>query len=263
MIVTQSVTQTPFLAGKDPFERFPQAAVTTTDPRGSPLLRESSQRSSVLESISTVLAALSPTTSSQPSAAALIASLADRFQVTLANFAESLPLLGFGALSHETTDARPQQAVARGSAVRALAASGDLGEWLGLTEEQVADLAGFSRRNYSNWRAGQGSYLKTVRELFEIHALVRGLTRALGREGMSAWLALPSTADEPRRNLLATSTGRAHLLSEAQSLLFAKAEREIPDAEFDDVHVTGVSASQRKAANVIAAIPPKRRRRPQ
>jgi hypothetical protein len=152
--------------------------------------------------------------------------------------------------------------VPRGNAARALAAVADLHAWLGMTEEQIADTAGFSRRNYSNWRAGQGSYPKTVRGLFEIHALVNGLVRALGTGGAVSWIALPSRIGNPRRQLLATSAGRAQLLAEAQPLLFAGVEREQPAAEFDEdtLHVT--NAAQRRAAEALMRAMPQRRRRP-
>ena len=262
MIVTQSVTRTPLLVGNDPFERFPEAGATSIGPPEATRLRlEPGAPGTVLESITTLLAALMPTASSQPSAAVLIGNLAERFQVTLANFAESLPLLGFGP-PHVMIDSPIQRRTAGGSAVRALTAAADLTEWLGMTEEQIADLAGFSRRNYSNWRAGQGSYLKTVRELFEIHALVGSLVRELGTDGTTAWIALPSATGRPRNQLLATSSGRSQVLSEAQPLLFAKPEREIASAEFDDEQVGEVSAAHREAADVIASTPPKRRHRP-
>jgi len=263
VIVSQRMTRTPLLVGRDPFERFPGAEATSIgSPDAASLRPHPAAPGSVMESIAALVAALTPTASSQPSVAVLISNLAERFQVTLANFTESLPLLRYRQLPPAGIGLPEQQPTATGSAVRALAATADLSQWLGMTEEQIADLAGFSRRNYSNWRAGQGSYLKTVRQLFEIHALVGGLTTELGADGATAWLALPSRAGKRSRELLATSDGRAQLLSEAQALLFARPERELPSAEFEDEHAGSVSESHRKAAEVIARMPPNRRRRP-
>lgn len=263
MIVTPSVVQTPLLAGNDPFERFPEAGVTSTGrPEPVRLRRESGLLETIISSLATAAAALVPTASSPLSTAGVIRNLADRIQVTQADFTDLLPLLGFGALPQPAAADRPAQpALAKGSAGRALAASADLTGWLGMTEEQIADLAGFSRRNYSNWRAGQGSYLKTVRDLFEIHALVGGLVRELGTDGAMAWMALPSATGRPRRQLLATSLDRAQLLSEAQPLLFVKPERESPTVDFDDEHVGAISPADVEAAKAIASAPPKRRRR--
>jgi len=189
-------------------------------------------------------------------------SLAERFQMTRANAQDVLPLLGFGSLPQQAVDPSALRVVPRGNAARALAAVADLSAWLDMTEEQIADIAGFSRRNYSNWRAGLGSYSKTVRGLFEIHALVGGLVRALGTDGAMSWLALPSATDNPRQQPLATSAGRAQLVAEAQPLLFARVERERPAAEFDDEDVDVTPAAQRHAAEALIRTPPRRRRRP-
>ena len=249
MIVTQRVTRTPLLAGSDPFERFPEAGETSIGPPAPGSVgRGDRQHASVLESIATLINALTSTELSQPSAAFLIGNMAERVQLTLANFAESLPLLSFRPPPKVLVDPAPQRTSARGSAVRALRAAADLSHWLGMTEEQIADLAGFSRRNYSNWRGGQGSYLKTVRELFEIHALVGRLVRELGDDGATAWMALPSPTGRSRRQLLTTSAGRARLLSEAQPLLFVKAERDVPIADFEYEDLGAVSTGQHQAA---------------
>jgi transcriptional regulator with XRE-family HTH domain len=259
-------TQTPVIAGADPFERFPHAGGTSATSTSTSAFRGLDREAEPLQGLAGTLAAvtwaLTPTASSQPSLATAMRSLIERFQVTRANIQDVLPLLGFGSLPQQATDPWTTKAVPRGNAARALAAVADLHTWLGMTEEQMADIAGFSRRNYSNWRAGQGSYPKTVRGLFEIHALVSGIVRALGTDGAISWLALPSPSGNPRRQLLATSVGRSQLLAEAQPLLFARVEQERPAAEFDEetLHVT--DAAQRHAAESLIKTAPQRRRRP-
>jgi transcriptional regulator with XRE-family HTH domain len=260
--VTLGVTQTPFLAGTDPFDRFPRAGETsasaTTAGRPSP---DAGPPRAVIAAMAAVTAALTPTASSQPSLAVVVRGLVERFQLTRATFQDVLPLLGFGPMPLDTADPAALAPVPRGNAARALAATADLSAWLGMTEEQIADIAGFSRRNYSNWRSGLGSYPKTVRALFEIHALVGGLVRSLGRDGAVSWVALPSALGGLRRQLLATSTGRAQLLAEAQPLLFAMVERERPAADFEETMADVASQAQRHVADAISKTPPLRRRR--
>jgi hypothetical protein len=267
MTVTQRETQTPVLAGVDPFEQFPHAVETSATSIGtttvSGLYRETDPLRAVGRSLALVTAALMPTATSQPSLAATIRSLIERFQVTRAEARDVYPLLGFGPVLQSAADVLAPRAVEHANAARALSAVADLRAWLGMTEEQIADIAGFSRRNYPNWRAGQGSYQKTVRGLFEIHALVGGLVRALGSDGAVSWIALESPTGSPRRQMLATGAGRAQLLTEAQSLLFARVERELPAAEFDEEIFHSTDAAQRSAANALMNTAPQRRRRPE
>lgn len=266
MTVTEGGTQTPILAGADPFERFPHAGGTSATSTSSSAIRglglETKPLQGLFGALAAVTSALTPTASAQPPPADAIRSLIERFQVTRANIQDVLPLIRFGSLPQLTANPSMPKAVPHGNASRALAAVADLHAWLGMTDEQIADAAGFSRRNYSNWRAGQGSYPKTVRGLFEIHALVSGLVRALGTNGAVSWIALPSRAGNPRQQLLATSTGRAQLLAEAQPLLFARVEREQPAAEFDEeaLHVT--NAARQRVAEALMKTTPQRRRRP-
>jgi hypothetical protein len=262
MTVTPGLAQTPFLAGDDPFGRFPKAGQTSTGtPEATPFGHDEDRRA-VTAALDAVIAVMTPTALSQPSLAGIMRSLADRFQVTRANIQELLPLLGFGSLPQQSAELSALTAAPGENAPRALAATADLTTWLGMTEEQVADIAGFSRRNYSNWRSGQGSYPKTVRGLFEIHALVGGLVRALGVDEAMSWLALPGAGGDSRQQLLTTSTGRARLMTEAHPLLFARIDRERPTAEFETEDVDVTSAAQRSTAEALIGTPPRRRRRP-
>jgi hypothetical protein len=261
--VALGVPQTPFLTGPDPFRQFHETDETSTGSLAPAQLGSETDRPrSLLVSLAAVAAAVAPTASSPPSFAALVRGLVERSPVTRASIQELLPLLGFSSLAHAPADLPETKAVPHGAAARALAAVADLSAWLGMTEDQVADIAQFSRRNLSNWRAGLGSYQKTVRGLFEIHALMDGLVRGIGADGAATWIALQSTTGSPRRQLLATGAGRAQLLSEAQSLLFAKVGREAPTAEFEDEQVTVIPGAHRDAAESLARTPPQRRRRP-
>jgi len=261
--VTFGIPQTPFLTGADPFRQFPETDGTSTgSPAPTRLGREAGPPRSLLASLAAVSAALTPTASSPPSFGSLMRGLVERSQVTRAGIQEVLPLLGFSSLAEAHTDLPETKAFPRGTAARALAAVADLSVWLGMTEDQVADIARFSRRNLSNWRAGLGSYPKTVRGLFEIHALLSGLVRAIGVDGAESWMALQSATGSPRRQLLATDAGRAQLLSEAQPLLFAKVGRDAPAAEFEDENLAIISGAHRDAAGSLARMRPQRRRRP-
>lgn len=263
MTVTFGVSQTPFLTGADPFLQFPETDGTSTgSPAPTRLGREAGPPRSLLASLAAVTAALAPTASSPPSFITIMRGLVERSQVTRAGIEEVLPLLGFSSLAESHAALREAKAVPHGTAVRALAAVSDLSAWLGMTEDQVTDIAGFSRRNLSNWRAGLGSYPKTVRGLFEIHALLSGLVSAIGADGAASWVLLQSATGSPRRQLLATSAGRAQLLSEAQPLLFAKVRREVTAADFEDEHVGVISVAHRDAAESLATTTPQRRRRP-
>jgi len=259
-------TQTPVLAGADPFERFPEASGTSATSTSASMVRglgrEAEPLRGLVDTLFSVTSALTPTASAQPPLAAATRSLIGHFKVTRANIQDILPLLEFGSLPQPAAYPLTPRAVPRGNAARALAAAADLHAWLGITEEQIADIAGFSRRNYSNWRAGQGSYPKTVRGLFEIHALVSGLFRALGTDGAISWIALPSRTGHSRMQLLATSAGRGQLLVEAQPLLFARVERERPAPEFDEETLNVTNAAERRAAEAVMKATPQRRRRP-
>lgn len=116
----------------------------------------------------------------------------------------------------------------------ALTAVDDLVNWLQEPEQDVAKLAGFSRRNISNWRNGRGVYPKTVRALFEIHALVGGLVRSLGSSGATSWLSQRGRGDLKRRALLSSEAGRVELQRSASALIFERVQVETAAAEFEE-----------------------------
>lgn len=269
MTVTFSAAQTPLIAGSDPFERFPKPGETSV---GVPAVsRQTSEQSPVMKLtsvVAAVAAALAPTptptqSSPQPSLPLILRGLWERLPATLANIENCGILRGLDieSLPGPSVDLVPMKAIPRSNAARALQAAADLSAWLGMTEEHIADIAGFSRRNYPNWRAGQGSYTKTVRGLFEIHALVNSLVQALGTSDAMTWLRLPGPTGDPRQQLLATAEGRAQLLGEASKLLFAPVEREKVVADFEDDREGASLAADAARSRVLAEAPPLRRRK--
>ena len=102
----------------------------------------------------------------------------------------------------------------------ALAAVADLQQWLAIGQDQVAALAGYAPRCVKNWREGMGPYPSTVRRLFDVHALVGALTRAMGTEGARLWLTDGERAGASRRDRLADDAGLRAVISEATATLF-------------------------------------------
>lgn len=143
---------------------------------------------------------------------------------------------------------------------RVLSAISDLVDWLGVTEEQASDLAGFSRRNVSNWRRGVGVYPKTVRSLFEIHALVGGLINSLGQGGMLSWLS-QENGDLTRMKMLGSSEGRSLLYQLAQPLLFERAPVDRAQPEYVESELNE-QFLQKEEKPTIPRRPPRRRRMP-
>lgn len=267
MTVAFGMAQTPLIAGSDPFERFPKPGETSV---GVPAISQQASKQSparrLTSAVAAVAAALTPTQSSpQPPLPLILRGLWGRLPATLASVEDASVLRGpdFEPLPASPVDLVPLRAIPRSNAERALRAAADLSAWLGMTEEHIADVAGFSRRNYPNWRAGQGSYTKTVRGLFEIHALVNGLVQALGTGHAMTWLRLPDAKGNPRQQLLATEKGRTQLLGEASELLFAEVEREQLVADFEDAREGVNLAADTGRGGVLAEAPPRRRRKPE
>lgn len=254
MTATFNSSQTPLLSGRDPLQ-LPDADRTSIEPSITTLVPRS-----ILTALAAILVAPTRATSSRPFLDSLIRDLAEGSWVTRAGIPAE-PLIGAGPLDLPDRDPQQVDSVPHVTAARALTAVADLTAWLGVTEEQVADTAGFSRRNLSNWRAGSGTYPKTVRGLFEIHALLAALVRAIGTDRAASWLSLQSAMGSRRRELLASESGRAQLLSEAQHLLFAKARRETPRAEFEDEPLPATSRPHQSTAESLSTTPPHRSRR--
>lgn len=106
------------------------------------------------------------------------------------------------------------------SAQSALAAAADIQGWLAIGQDQVAALAGYAPRSVKNWRDGMEPYPATVRRLFDLHALLGYLVRALGAPGAQLWLADTGNAEVSRRERLADDVGLRSVIAEATTTLF-------------------------------------------
>ena len=115
-----------------------------------------------------------------------------------------------------------EQPGTRSPAQAALAAVSDIQRWLAVGQDKVASLAGYAPRSVKNWREGMDPYPATVRRLFDLHALLGSLDRAMGTEGARLWLALGDTGPgrESRRQRLADEAGLRSVVSEAAATLF-------------------------------------------
>lgn len=112
----------------------------------------------------------------------------------------------------------------------------ELCEWLGQTEEEVAELAGFAVRSIANWRRGRRPYPATVRRLRQIHALVRALIDLLGVSRTRLWLFEKGSASvSTRLELLRTDAGLATVVDEAAGMLYERPHvGERMEAEFSE-----------------------------
>lgn len=239
MVKVVPVERTSLLAAAEPFA-LEQADTT-------PLLHRVAPAAAFLLSACTSATASVPA----PPLGSALQAVAEHVPVTYASVAEATDLLPFCTIAARTRMTAVLGGGLTASAVapntsqeatrRALAAVRDLCDWLGVSEDQVARMAGFSRRSLPNWRAGGGVYPKTVRRLFELHALVHGLVDRLGRTDASTWLTQRSAArgaSMTRQELLASGPdGVRSVLDEAQPLLFAAVNRRLGAAEFEEAAI--------------------------
>lgn len=110
-------------------------------------------------------------------------------------------------------------------AIRSSSAAADAVEslkvLLGLTDTEVAELAGFSRRTLTNWRNGANSYSASSRSLFSIDAFVSRLASNLGEAGMRVWLALDDGTGRSRLQALGHSEdSMRNVMTSAEGILF-------------------------------------------
>lgn len=260
MSLARYLERTPLPVDGDPFQ--PVSAGTSAGWWPDFTAPLTATRGGFPEAAWAIAAALSPTAALRPALRQISREAAVCLSATRASTEAIAPLLGFPVSD-------PSQALGgiavpdarRSPSERVLDTVRDLTGWLGFTEEQVADAAGYSRRSISNWRKGIDPYPKTVRGLFELHALVDGLVRAIGLNGTQGWLAAVSSSGEQRMRLIDSQEGRAQLLREAQPLLFVRVESEQPAPNFEEP-VVQPSADSVAAARGLAHIPPRRRHRP-
>lgn len=114
----------------------------------------------------------------------------------------------------------PELPATRSPAQAALAAVADVQRWLAVGQDQVAALASYAPRSIKNWREGMDPYPATVRRLFDLHALVGSLVRAMGTERARLWLADTDDAGVSRRERLADEEGLRSVINEAATTLF-------------------------------------------
>ncbi|MDA8303260.1 MAG: hypothetical protein M0005_17375 [Actinomycetota bacterium] len=114
----------------------------------------------------------------------------------------------------------PAEPVTPSPAQAALAAVSDIQRWLAVGQDQVAALAGYAPRSVKNWREGMDPYPATVRRLFDLHALLGSLDRAMGTERTRLWLAGTGPAGVSRREHLADDAGLRSVIAEASTTLF-------------------------------------------
>jgi len=153
----------------------------------------------------------------------------------------------------------------RRMASAAVSAVDDLGEWLQLTDSQVAQLGKVSRRTLSNWRNTGGAYGASSRHLLSVHALVAQLIASQGIEKTRLWLAMGTDTGIDRLELLSQGPeGLRQVLGLADPLIFpakATASRLVDD---DDLEAYGEADLQEPVAvNSTAAsfaAPPRRPR---
>jgi hypothetical protein len=154
-----------------------------------------------------------------------LAVIASAISQTIVDVAEEIWVLVRAAPADVFSDMRtrmpaPVRPVAPSPAQTALAAVSDIQRWLAVGQDQVAALAGYAPRSVKNWRAGMDPYPATVRRLFDLHALLGSLERAMGMERARLWLADASTAGFGRRERLADDAGLRSVIAEATTTLF-------------------------------------------
>jgi transcriptional regulator with XRE-family HTH domain len=123
--------------------------------------------------------------------------------------------------------AEPEGAEATGESdePRAVRAVRELCNLLELTEAELADLVGFSVRSIANWRQGRQPYPATVRNLYQVHAIVESLVNTLGVGTARLWLSTQVDGTS-RLELLQDEDGLSKVLEEAAHLLYERPERE-------------------------------------
>jgi hypothetical protein len=104
----------------------------------------------------------------------------------------------------------------------------ELGKWLNVSREDVAEICRFSIRAAQYWSQGTTPRPVTVRRLFEIHALVRALHHSIGRRATLEWLQAPCSTGVSRLEMLAHRDGPAEVARAAAGFLFVEPARERP-----------------------------------
>jgi len=134
------------------------------------------------------------------------------------------------AMTNEAADTSPAEA---GIRELSLGAVDSLRRWLGLTDEQVANLVGIAPRSIPHWRNGAHQpYPATVRRLFEVHNLVAALVRRLGMHEAALWLRQDLEGISRLDRL--SGDGFQAVLADAAPLLFPRPGRRYSAEDWDD-----------------------------
>lgn len=146
----------------------------------------------------------------------------------------------------------------------AATAADDLKKWLTLSDTEVAELCGFSRRSLLNWRNGAGAHGTSSRRLLSIHALIGHLMTAVGPARAGLWLGMDDGTGLTRLDALrANDDGMRRVLTQAEPLLFG----EVPargdfDSGLTDAEAARVMMSVRTDEEPAQTSPVRRVRRP-
>lgn len=169
----------------------------------------------------------------------------------------------------ESTREKLQDASAKrgGGAVSdsAALAADDLKDWLALSDSDVANLCGFSRRTLLNWRTGASApHGNSSRRLFAIHALIGHLLDSAGPDRTRLWLEMDDGTGLSRLDALgAGDEGVRRVLTQAEPLLFSfMPPRENFDSGLTDAEAARIAISARGEAVPPGTIPIRRVRRP-
>lgn len=109
----------------------------------------------------------------------------------------------------------------------ALAALGDVMQWLSINQADAAALANVAPRSIPNWRDGRKPRPASVRKLFGVHALLRSLTARLGPDETLCWVQDTLSDGRRRLDVLADEDGVAVLLRDARPFLFPTPRRHV------------------------------------
>lgn len=142
----------------------------------------------------------------------------------------------------------------------AATAADDLKEWLALSDTEVSEICGFSRRSLLNWRNGAAAHGTSSRRLFSIHALVGHLMSALGPARAGLWLGMDDGTGLSRLDALgADSDGIRRVLTQAEPLLFAELPaRDDFDSGLTDAEAARVMMSARSEEEAAPTAPVRR-----
>lgn len=140
----------------------------------------------------------------------------------------AISLLPDAIAAHDAIDNRARDAVT---------ALNDVMRWLHLGQEEASELCHVSVRATHYWSSGRTvPRPSSVRRLYEVHALVASLVRAMGRRRMLDWMEELGGDGTPRSEALRDPGGPSRLLREASSMVFeAPAQVELARPEILEI----------------------------